>query len=192
MNTRDRLGGIIHTYQKYDPINFPAPAAPPPDLATPAMEHLLFYGNTRKLTEEELARAVQIEYAALNLSATSKLRFRHMLDGAEAEWVYDADSRRATYANLRAGDYRFRVSTTEAPKKARGAISDVLLPYAPFRFQGAAVDSFGNEMHPDKVLWHGGYFLVRMLDDYTPYGRGFTQAVATSIQAIDLPPAGSA
>lgn len=56
---------------------------------------------------------MQIEYAALSLSATSKLRFRHLLDGADADWVYDADGRRATYANLRAGDYRFRVSTTE-------------------------------------------------------------------------------
>jgi signal transduction histidine kinase/ligand-binding sensor domain-containing protein len=56
---------------------------------------------------------VQIEYAALSLSATSKLRFRHLLDGADADWVYDADGRRATYSNLPAGDYRFRVSTTE-------------------------------------------------------------------------------
>ncbi len=39
---------------------------------------------------------VQIEYAALSLSATSKLRFRHLLDGADADWVYDADGRRAT------------------------------------------------------------------------------------------------
>ena len=56
--------------------------------------------------------AVQVEYAALSLSATSKLRFRHHLDGADADWVYNVDGR-ATYANLRAGDYRFRVSTTE-------------------------------------------------------------------------------
>jgi signal transduction histidine kinase/ligand-binding sensor domain-containing protein len=56
---------------------------------------------------------VQIEYAALSLSATSKLRFRHLLEGVDADWVYDADGQRATYANLRAGDYRFRVSTTE-------------------------------------------------------------------------------
>jgi signal transduction histidine kinase/ligand-binding sensor domain-containing protein len=57
--------------------------------------------------------AVQIEYAALSLSATSKLRFRHLLDGADADWVYDAEGRRASYASLRTGDYRFRVSTTE-------------------------------------------------------------------------------
>jgi uncharacterized protein with von Willebrand factor type A (vWA) domain len=61
MNNKDDLGGIIHTYLGYDPVNFPSPTAPPPDLATPAMEHLLFYGNTRRLTEEELANAVHID-----------------------------------------------------------------------------------------------------------------------------------
>jgi uncharacterized protein with von Willebrand factor type A (vWA) domain len=61
MNMREQLGGIIHTYQKYDPVNFPSPTAPPPDLATPAMEHLLFYGNTRRLTDEELANAIRMD-----------------------------------------------------------------------------------------------------------------------------------
>src|SRR2546423_2105235 len=61
MNSRDELGGIIHTYQKYDPVNLPSPTATPPDLVTPAMEHLLFYGNTRRLTREELARAVRLD-----------------------------------------------------------------------------------------------------------------------------------
>src|SRR5437660_12562217 len=61
MSTSDRLGGIIHTYQKFDPVNFPSPTAPPPDMVSPAFEHLLMYGNTRRLTEEELARAVRID-----------------------------------------------------------------------------------------------------------------------------------
>jgi signal transduction histidine kinase/ligand-binding sensor domain-containing protein len=56
---------------------------------------------------------VQIDYAALSLSSTSKLRFRHLLEGVDADWVYDADGRQATYGSLRAGDYRFRVATTE-------------------------------------------------------------------------------
>src|SRR5436190_112798 len=30
MSKRDSLGGIIHTYQKFDPVNFPSPTAPPP------------------------------------------------------------------------------------------------------------------------------------------------------------------
>lgn len=61
MSTKDGLGGVVHTYLGYDPINFPSPTADPPDLASAAMEHLLHYGNTRRLTEEELANAVKID-----------------------------------------------------------------------------------------------------------------------------------
>ena len=56
-----RVGGIIHTYQKYDPVKFPSPTAEPPDLTTPAMEHMLRFGSMRRLTPEELARAVRLD-----------------------------------------------------------------------------------------------------------------------------------
>lgn len=55
------LGGIIHTYQKYDPQNLPSPTQPPQDLVSGAFEHLLAYGSLRELTEEELARAVRLD-----------------------------------------------------------------------------------------------------------------------------------
>src|SRR6478672_13035173 len=61
MNNKNDLGGIIHTYLGYDPVHFPSPSAPPPDMASAAMEHMLFHGNTRRLTEEELANAVHID-----------------------------------------------------------------------------------------------------------------------------------
>lgn len=55
------VGGVIHTYQKYSPTEFPSPTAEPPDLVSGAFEHALAYGNYRQLTEEELARAIQID-----------------------------------------------------------------------------------------------------------------------------------
>ena len=61
MTRRTPIGGIIHTYQKYDPRNFPSPTQPPPDLTSPAMEHMLMYGNMRRLSEEELARAIRLD-----------------------------------------------------------------------------------------------------------------------------------
>jgi len=55
------LGGIIHTYQKYDPKHFPSPTQPPPDVVSGAFDHLLAFGSLRELTEEELARAVRLD-----------------------------------------------------------------------------------------------------------------------------------
>ena len=55
------LGGIIHTYQAFDPKSFPSPTAPPPDLVSGAFEHMLAFGSTRQLTDEELARAIRLD-----------------------------------------------------------------------------------------------------------------------------------
>jgi len=61
MNSRDELGGIIHTYQRYDPQSFPSPTQPPPDVLGSAFDHMLAWGDLRELTDEELARAVRID-----------------------------------------------------------------------------------------------------------------------------------
>src|ERR1700739_4779834 len=95
MNSRDKLGGIVHTYQKFDPVQFPSPTAPPPDLVSPAFEHLLMYGNTRRLTEEELARAIHLDpnqIAGLGpsldaLAATLRERKQKILATYETEAV---------------------------------------------------------------------------------------------------------
>ena len=56
-----KIGGVIHTYQKYDPRNFPSPTQPPPDAISPAFEHMLMFGHARQLTDEELARAIRLD-----------------------------------------------------------------------------------------------------------------------------------
>lgn len=61
MTTRKQLGGVIHTYQGYDPAKFPSPTQPPPDVVSGAFEHMLAFGSMRELTDEELARAVRID-----------------------------------------------------------------------------------------------------------------------------------
>jgi uncharacterized protein with von Willebrand factor type A (vWA) domain len=61
MPTRDSLGGIVHTYQRYDPARIPPPRPPQVDLVTPAVEHLLEFGSIDELTEEQLAQAVVLD-----------------------------------------------------------------------------------------------------------------------------------
>ena len=76
MADSNRPGGVIHTYQKYDPKSFPSPTQPPPDLVSPSFEHWLAFGSGRELTEEELARAV-------HLDASQPLDVRIRKDGAD-------------------------------------------------------------------------------------------------------------
>src|SRR5215212_6260593 len=54
-------GGIVHTYQRYDPVNFPSPTAPPPDVVSPLMNHMLAFGDTDEFTEEQLANAIHLD-----------------------------------------------------------------------------------------------------------------------------------
>lgn len=61
MGERITPGGIVHTYQKYDPVHFPSPTAPPPDLVSPLFEQMLRFGNADEFTEEQLARAIRID-----------------------------------------------------------------------------------------------------------------------------------
>lgn len=53
-------GGVIHTYQRYDPVRFPSPTTPPPDVVSSAFDHLLQWGNARQFTAEQLARAIKL------------------------------------------------------------------------------------------------------------------------------------
>jgi uncharacterized protein with von Willebrand factor type A (vWA) domain len=80
MSKSQDLGGVIHTYQKFDPTEFPSPTAPPPDMVSPAFEHLLHYGNTRRLTDEELARAVHIDPSQIRGLGPSLEYLRAMLE----------------------------------------------------------------------------------------------------------------
>ena len=57
---------------------------------------------------------IEIHYAALSYSAPEKMRFRYILEGVDQEWI-DAGGRRFTYyANLRPGEYHFRVVAGKA------------------------------------------------------------------------------
>ena len=59
--SRQMLGGLVHSYQRYDPKDFPSPTMPPPDLASLGMEHMMRHGSMRRFTPEELANAVKLD-----------------------------------------------------------------------------------------------------------------------------------
>jgi uncharacterized protein with von Willebrand factor type A (vWA) domain len=109
---RAKRGGIIHTYQKFDPKKFPSPSSELPDVVSPTFEHMLAYGNRRRLTEEELANAIRLDpgqFAGLGpsleaLIAMLEERRRKILEKYETETVQSTAwaEYRNTGENLRA------------------------------------------------------------------------------------------
>ena len=58
---QNKVGGVLHTYTKYDPVKFPSPTQPPPDIISPLMNQMMSWGSARQLTEEELANAIRLD-----------------------------------------------------------------------------------------------------------------------------------
>lgn len=58
---RTNRGGIVHTYQKFDPAKFPSPSEDAPDLVSPVFDHMLQFGSMREFSEEEIANAIKLD-----------------------------------------------------------------------------------------------------------------------------------
>ena len=155
MKPRSPIGGIIHTYQKYDPKSFPSPTQPPPDVVSPAFEHLLMYGNMRRLTPEELARAIKIDPSQIaglgpsleSLMAILRERKRKILA------TYETDA----------------VST--AARKAYHDYGEKITPPGPLkqRYQQAKQEE---QLHDLERLWY------QAGDDRSKFARQLVQLVA--------------
>jgi len=94
MPTRETLGGIVHIYQRYDPARIPPPRMPLADLVSPAMEHLLEFGSTDELTEEQLADAVMLDPEQIKGLGPSLASLKQMLEERIRKIVerYETDS----------------------------------------------------------------------------------------------------
>ncbi|MDJ0751741.1 MAG: sigma 54-interacting transcriptional regulator [Woeseiaceae bacterium] len=64
-------------------------------------------GKALQLAHDQ--RVISFEFAALDFAAPEKNAYRYRLDGFDADWVDAGRERRATYTNLPAGAYTFRV-----------------------------------------------------------------------------------
>jgi ligand-binding sensor domain-containing protein/signal transduction histidine kinase len=66
-------------------------------------------------------RSLEIRFTGLRFGAPEEVRFRHKLDGSDADWVDDGDARFTRYARLPYGPYRFHVAACQADGKWREA-----------------------------------------------------------------------
>jgi uncharacterized protein with von Willebrand factor type A (vWA) domain len=154
MTSRTQLGGIIHTYQKYDPKEFPSPTQPPPDLVSNAFEHMLWYGNMRRLTDEELARAVHLDPSQFsNLGPSIDALIAMLL---ERKRKILAKYETQTVQKLAREEYRSRGKRIHPPRDLR-------------RYFAAAFES--EQLRDLEHLWYAAG------DDHSPLARQLVQLV---------------
>jgi uncharacterized protein with von Willebrand factor type A (vWA) domain len=110
-------GGIVHTYQRYDPVNFPSPTAPPPDLVSPLMNHVLAFGDTDQFTEEQLADAIHLDASQIAGLGPSIDALKEMLLERKRKILERYETPAARKAAERA--YRDAAQTVKPPGKLR-------------------------------------------------------------------------
>lgn len=68
--------------------------------------------TTQKITLSWKQNILNIEFAALSFAAPLKNQYAYKMEGFDDDWVYAGNDRKATYTNLPAGHYVFRVKAS--------------------------------------------------------------------------------
>jgi len=116
--TQPASGGVIHTYQKYDPVRFPPASRLAPDLVSPLFEHMLFTGSSHPISEADLANAVEIDPSQITGLGPSIDALLELLRQRRARILATYETESAV--NEAAKRYRdFRAMMAPPPKHAR-------------------------------------------------------------------------
>jgi uncharacterized protein with von Willebrand factor type A (vWA) domain len=115
---------VIHSYQRYDPKNFPSPTAPAPDLASAAFEHMLAFGSMRRLTQEELARAIHLDPSMFPRLGPSLEALRALLEERKRKIL--ATHETDTVQEAAAGAFRDSSAGVDVPKPSRKAFDEAI------------------------------------------------------------------
>lgn len=70
--------------------------------------------QTGKITLSHSQSVFTIDFAAIDFTRPEKIQFAYFLEGFEDNWNYVQGTRSATYTNLSAGDYTFKVKATNS------------------------------------------------------------------------------
>ncbi|RUT72410.1 response regulator [Flavobacterium cupreum] len=70
--------------------------------------------QTKEITLNYTQSVFTIEYVGINYNYSKKNQYAYYLEGFEKDWNYVGNNRTATYTNLAAGDYVFKVKSANA------------------------------------------------------------------------------
>jgi signal transduction histidine kinase len=95
--------------QMIDPAHLDSNPVLPPVHVEEMIAYHKNYAPRDGLRLPPLTDDLEIDYTALSFVAPQKVRFRYKLEGHDSDWQDPGTRRQAFYADLRPGNYRFRV-----------------------------------------------------------------------------------
>ena len=133
--------------QMIDPAHLDNNPIPPPVHVEEIIADHKNYAPRDGLRLPALTRDLEIDYTALSFVAPQKARFRYKLEGHDSGWQQPGTRRQAFYADLRPGNYRFRViaSNNDGVWNEEGAtlaFSVAAAWYQTWWFRGASLAVF--------------------------------------------------
>lgn len=94
---------------RVDPENLLPQKAPPPAI----IERVTFDYSEKTVIDSMVIPAgtgrIEIDYTVISLKSPSNIRMKHKLEGYDEDWIEAGEDRKASYALLPPGDYRFVV-----------------------------------------------------------------------------------
>lgn len=93
------------------------------------LEKSINYTHEIVLTHEQ--SVLSLEYASLSFIAPDKIQYAFKMDGFDKNWNNVGSQRKATYTNLPAGDYVFRVKETDELMHSNGYSSSIKIKILP-------------------------------------------------------------
>lgn len=94
---------------RIDPARLVRNALPPPVAIQALTADGRRHADPSDITLPAGTRNLSIDFTGLSMTVPSRVRFRYLLQGVDADWVDPGTRRQAFYTNLSPGDYRFRV-----------------------------------------------------------------------------------
>jgi uncharacterized protein with von Willebrand factor type A (vWA) domain len=114
-DARETPGGVVHTYQKYDPVRFPSPTAQPQDLISPLFEQMMRFGDAEEFTEEQLANAIRLDASQIAGLGPSIDAIREMLLERKRKILATYETKHVR--KLASGAYRDAAEMVRPPAK---------------------------------------------------------------------------
>ena len=124
MSDKKKIGGVLHTYTKYDPMKFPSPTQPMPDMVSPLMDQMMAYGTPRQLTEEELANAIKLDPEQFKNLGPSLDMIKELLEDRKRKILETYETK--TVQEKAKKDFRKKAKQQTIPKELRAAYKEAV------------------------------------------------------------------